>query len=243
MPRGYSSLISLKHRPSRMALVAAVAIVAIQGLLALFPADWPPVEMVQRVIPVLLLLFCMIFGNSARMLTRPTGTPYSLIFKNIGATTLVFFIVLWVVSLGTGMLPPTLTNRGTGQHIHDYVPLLHTILGTSALGWWASTAYCVALCSAGLPRPTMAHESPRAGHLPKWLVVVGLLLVALGFMAIFQYPEIAQRMNIPLPVSAGLWTVVALASIAHSYIDCRHYDRSDRQSRLIRHATSHGVTS
>lgn len=243
MSAPHGAIITPKSRSVRMAMVSFVVIIGLQGFMALLPSDSPPVGILQVVIPTLLLLICMTFGHIVGVFVRTTGTPYLDIFGKIATTSLAFFVVLWLVSFGIGLLPPTPANQDAGQHIHDYATLVHTLLGTTALGWWASIAYCAALCTAGLPRPTMADYSPRMHQRPKWLVVVGLLLMALGLIAIFQYPEIAQRMNIPLPVSAGLWTVGALASIAHSYIDCRQYDRADRQRRLIRHATSHRVTS
>lgn len=209
-----------------------VGLGAFQVVLVLaMPADPPLSRLVTLVIPVLCGTSYLVFHWSLYNYLRTTGIQHLARFRIMFLWTGLTLSALWLFSAAMGALTAPPWSLSAGMRVQEYCPLVHTLLGTSAAGWWASAMYILALSIFGLPRPGSFHRSPAAAAPgPTWISTLILVGMCIVYLFAFSYLQIASYLGVPESVSAILWTTIAGGSLVHSYLDCR---RADSQARVL----------
>lgn len=214
-----------------------LGVVVFQVVLALImSADSPLKGIARLVIPVLCGTGYLVFHWSVYSYLRTTGIQHLVRFRIMLLWTGLSLSALWLFSATVGALTAPPWSMSAGMRVQEYCPLVHTLLGTSTAGWWASAMYIFALSIFGLPRPGSFHRSPAlAAPGPTWisaLILAGMCIVSL---LAFNYLQVAAYLGVPESASAILWTTIACGSLVHSYLDCRRADSRERALRSIHH--------
>lgn len=229
----------MKRKPGSVSILRAalVIIVSIQLLSVFFTPDEFGVQAAGAAVPGLVVTSTVTAGYLRSYSLRPAGASFVELYANVARMTLNWAALVLMCCLIIGFFPPPSRFRELGSHVHDYSQFMHTWLGASSVGWWASIAYFLALATAALPRPgVMGHGSALLENLtgPTW-AMLALWALPLGLLVHYKY--FAMMLDIPVLISAVLWTALVVASVAHSYLDCRKADLADQRRRAVVHRT------
>lgn len=181
-------------------------------------------------------LFLSVYQEKRRnlMFVDQAKVDFTATFRRVLSMSLVLTVATWLSSLLCEHLSDWIFGLlGWGIASYQYVHT-HTTLGKDPSGLWASCALLLFCGTLGLPRrylPTSFKEGLAQYIHPYWFLVITIPVSYLLYVITAAFAE--TFVGIPHIVSAILWSVVAVVSIADSAWRSQRCVQNDRSHRYV----------